>query len=289
MPCYHPLRAWRRPGVGGAVTFSDDGSGTPLKLPCGRCVGCQLERSRQWAVRCMHEASLHEANCFITLTYDESNLPGFGSLVKEDFRGFMKRLRRRHDDIRIKFFAAGEYGKRGGRPHYHSCLFNFDFADKTPWTVRKGFQVWRSRELESLWPQGQSEIGSLTFESAAYVARYLVKSPRWKEVVDNETGEIVPRVHEYAVMSRRPGLAAGWHDRYGREVADGDSVVVRGRECKPPRFYDKRLQLSDPLLYEEVKLERELGRRRDDETPERLAVREVVCRSKLNTFCQEEL
>lgn len=186
-----------------------------LSLPCGQCIGCRLERSRQWAVRCMHEASLYERNCFITLTYADDKL-GY-SLHYPDFQKFMKRLRARfacvrvnqspnlhspedsarplrgrgkrggvksaHPDIsspapsgRVRFFMAGEYGEEFKRAHYHAILFNFDFPDKVYLCKSpSGSKIYRSPILEELWPYGFSSVGDVTFSSAAYVARYCTK------------------------------------------------------------------------------------------------------------------
>src|SRR4051794_29862641 len=100
MPCFRPLKGYRA-----RVTNPDTGKRSivfnarkgfndlPVDLPCGQCIGCRLERSRQWAIRCSHEAKLHEENCFITLTYAPEHLPPGGTLVVKDFQDFMKRLR----------------------------------------------------------------------------------------------------------------------------------------------------------------------------------------------------
>ena len=78
-------------------------------------------------MRCLHEASLYDNNCFITLTFnDEYVMP---SLDKSIFQKFMKRLRRMFPDARIRYFMCGEYGDKLSRPHYHACLFGFDFPD----------------------------------------------------------------------------------------------------------------------------------------------------------------
>ena len=144
MPCFHPLTAYQ--SSDGSISFVERKGGDivrSLSLPCGQCVGCRLERSRQWAMRCMHEASLYSRNCFITLTYNNEHLPSDNSLQYPDFQKFMKRLRKRfngvdrsanpdsNDQFPIRFYMCGEYGETFGRPHYHACLFNFDFPDKT--------------------------------------------------------------------------------------------------------------------------------------------------------------
>ena len=111
MPCFHPLDAWQC--LNGDVVFTDNLARNDvirrLSLPCGRCVGCRLERSRQWAVRCMHEASMHMFNSFVTLTYDDDHLPEYNSLNYKHFQDFMKRLRKSHNGVR--FYMCGEYGE----------------------------------------------------------------------------------------------------------------------------------------------------------------------------------
>ncbi|MEO5355656.1 MAG: hypothetical protein H7835_21005, partial [Magnetococcus sp. XQGC-1] len=93
----------------------------------GQCVGCRLERSRQWAIRVMHEASQHEHNCFITLTYNDDNLPANGSLNYRHFQNFMKRLRKYYVEFTVRFYMCGEYGENFARPHYHACIFAIMF------------------------------------------------------------------------------------------------------------------------------------------------------------------
>lgn len=183
MPCYSPLEAWRpvkstrskNPFIFSYHPEKCSSVSPDLTLPCGQCIGCRLERSRQWAVRCVHEASLHKRNCFITLTYNNDHLPEDRGLHYDHFQLFMKRLRKKYGEG-IRFYMCGEYGEKLGRPHFHACLFNHDFSDKTPWkTTETGFKLFRSKELEELWPYGYSSVGAVSFESAAYVARYIMK------------------------------------------------------------------------------------------------------------------
>lgn len=293
MPCYHPLQGYRGRVAGASGKFpvvfnvADGYCDLPVSVPCGQCVGCRLLRSRQWAMRCVHEASLHERNCFLTLTMDDEHLPRGGSLDKSVFQKFMKRLRKRFPDEKIRYFHCGEYGARTGRPHYHALVFGFDFPDKCRAGMRRGYQVWRSAILENLWPLGFSSIGSVTFESAAYVARYILKKVTGKEAddyylwLDQESGELGPLLPEYVTMSRRPGVGAEWFRRFGSEVYPDDTVVVEGREMKPPRFYDDLYELQDASGALEVARERRRARRLEDETPERLIVREKVTQARI--------
>ena len=181
MPCYHPLKGYKskernKSGKRSIVFNIKEGLyDQHVTVPCGQCIGCRLERSRQWAIRCSHEAQMHEKNCFITLTFSDEHLPEDRSVDVRHFQLFMKRLRKRYGDG-IRFFHCGEYGDHFGRPHYHACIFNHDFEDKKIWKQSgSGEIIYRSASLEELWPYGYSSVGEVTFESAAYVARYITK------------------------------------------------------------------------------------------------------------------
>jgi hypothetical protein len=247
----------------------------------------------------MHEAQLWERNCFITLTYEET--PAWNSLKHSDFQKFMKRLRKRFKghkeniDVRtgksiapIRFYMAGEYGTHGGRPHYHACLFNIAFEDiEFLRRTNSGSNLYRSAQLESLWPHGFSSVGDVTFESAAYVARYVMKKMNEEEntkgqVIDWETGEVMPRVPEYNKMSLKPGIGANFIDKYRNDVFPHDYVVVNGHKAKPPRYYFKRLEQQAPDLYEFVQQSRALqGVKECEEQQPDLGARQKVLQAKL--------
>uniref|UniRef100_UPI0040482461 rolling circle replication-associated protein n=1 Tax=Shewanella sp. TaxID=50422 RepID=UPI0040482461 len=181
MACFYPIKGWR-PRLGNKIVFNPAHgyADRPVTLPCGQCVGCRLEHSRQWAIRCVHEAQLHQDNCFITLTYNDDYLPENGTLVKRDFQLFMKRLRKKYPHA-VRYYQCGEYGSKTHRPHYHACLFGHDFKDKTLWQKGSdGTPLYISSSLQDLWSSdghsiGFSTIGTVTFQSAAYVARYIMK------------------------------------------------------------------------------------------------------------------
>ncbi len=295
MACYSPLRAFRsRELVDGkrAIVFSrrEGYADLEVMLPCGQCIGCRLEKSRQWAMRCMHEASSHDENCFITLTYDDEHLPAFGSLDRQAFSLFMKRLRKHYEPQRIRFYSCGEYGDESGRPHYHALLFGFDFPDKVVFCKRGDHTCWRSPALELLWPFGLSELGSVSFDSAAYVARYVVKKVTGEladahyERVDSSTGEMVQIEREYATMSRKPGIGRDWIDKYKGEVYRDDSVIVNGHHCKPVRYYDDVMAKEQPELVAFLKRKRARNIDLGEQFPDRLATREVVATAEFATF-----
>lgn len=286
------MRAFQRE-AGAPLVFGDSGfrpGGRYLEVPCGRCRGCRLERSRQDAIRCVHESQMHRANAFITLTYSEEQLPAGLTLVKKDFQDFIKRLRRRLEPGRFRFFGCGEYGEEFSRPHYHACLFGVDFEDRVPWkTSPSGELVYRSALLESVWPMGHSSCGSVTFESAAYVARYVMKKelgtssgPR-RQFLDVVTGEVCERDHEFALRSLKPGLGFSWLQKYWSDVYPHGRVVMNGHECPAPRYYDKLFALRDPIEFAALQRRREEAAlvRWDDNSPRRLRAKEIVLDAKL--------
>lgn len=294
MACYHPLQAYQ--SADGSVVFVErQGSDVvrSLLLPCGQCIGCRLERSRQWAIRCMHEASLYDKNCFITLTYDEGHLPFGDSLVYRDFQLFLKRVRRRFSSARIRFYMCGEYGEEFGRPHFHACLFNFDFPDKV-YLRRgaKGSKLYTSKLLDELWGKGLCSVGDVTFESAAYVARYVMKkvtgfrSEEHYQVVDPLTGEVFERVREFNHMSLKPGIGAPWLLKFRSDVYPTGKCVVNGRLVKPPKYYDRLEALKDGVGFEWLQFERDVEARkhRDDNTDARLAVKEEVTKARVRFY-----
>lgn len=219
-----------------------------IRVPCGKCQGCRLERSRQWAVRCKHEASLHDQNCFITLTYSVLNLPVDFSVHERDVQLFMKKYRKFCEPNKIRFFACGEYGDKNLRPHYHLLIFGHDFNDKTLYEITpRGDRLYLSKSLQKLWPYGLAPLGSLTYQSASYTARYAMK-----KITGPMADEHYLRVHpnhgficrvrpEFLLMSRRPGIGQGWIDKHRDEVATHDSVIIEGKQAQPPRYYFQQL------------------------------------------------
>ena len=285
MPCFKPLNVWQRvPGA--QVTFSptspDD---RKLRIPCGQCIGCRLRRSQEWAARIVHEASESKNNAFVTLTYE--HVPYGGTLVKRHLQLFMKRLRKRVPQ-KVRFFGVGEYGEQTKRPHYHVVLFNYWPQDAEYFRDINGNRYYVSNELSELWPRGHHLCGHVTFDSAAYCARYCTKkitgaaaNEHYEQLVE-ETGEIIQREPEFAVMSRRPGIGKDWFAKYRDDVFPSDEVIVKGRQIKPPRYYDKLFELEDECGFSKVKaLRTEAAANDEHSTTKRLRDREEVTEAQL--------
>ncbi len=308
MACYRPLSAHHIPGGSskfGAAALGADGSGRPpLQLPCGRCVGCRVDRTTEWMIRIVHESMCHAYNSFLTLTYDKAHLPVDLSLDKTHWQKFAKRLRKKIGSFR--FFHCGEYGDSSLRPHYHAILFGYSFLDDRYLIQDKaGCRLYSSPTLEETWGKGMVSIGAVTPESAAYVAGYTRKKV-WKpssvdmaymewEVADyvhrygrtDNDGVFYCVAPEYATMSRNPGIGAAWTKKFKGDYHPCDEIVLRGRTHRVPRYYTERLSETER---EFVKSRRhEMARKLEGEhTPERLRVREQVALAR-STLYEREL
>jgi len=269
MGCDLPIKAWytreRNPDTGKrAITFNPlrahQTADDPLELPCGKCMGCRLERARQWSIRIMHETQMHGPSSFVTLTYDDEHLPPDYSIVPADFQNFIKRFRHYYGPVR--YYACGEYGEKNLRPHYHAILFGRYFDDaKHVETSPKGHKQFSSAKLTRAWslgdkPIGRATFGAVTIQSAGYVARYTMKKiggdvfhspsgPVRKEDhytrIHPLTGTVHTVLPEAAWMSRRPGIGADWMAQYKSDVFPSGFVVHDGKRHAPPRFYTERL------------------------------------------------
>jgi hypothetical protein len=206
-----------------------------------------LDWAADWALRCEKEAKSWPSNCFITLTYSDDELPVGGTtrstVSKREFQLFMKRLRKEYGDG-IRFFASGEYGDENDRAHYHALLFNHDFPDKLPWRLSRGNQLYRSASLERLWPFGFSTIGAVNFQTANYVARYVVKKLRGSLAQQ----QYADREPPFVLMSRNPGIGAAWFAKHASDVYPGGSIVYgEGRKRRSPRYFDKLHSREKPI------------------------------------------
>nr|QJB20804.1 MAG: replication initiator protein [Microvirus sp.] len=286
MVCYAPLQAWRQKNDTrlafrrGPATF-----GEMIPLPCGQCIGCRIDRSSQWAMRCMNERRMWEkthAGSFLTLTYRPEDLPPGGTLVKRDLQLFMKRIRNANG-AGVRFYGVGEYGGIFGRPHYHVLLFNVGFADKAFYKSgkRDGETLYVSKSLAEMWPHGHSVFGDVTYDSCAYVSGYIIDKITGEKADDWYAG----RQPEFSVMSK--GIGASYYMKYAHEIYAHDSVIIKGAARRPPRYYDDKWKAVDSVGLKELKLKRRrfakrlLMRSHPDFGVDRRRIREVVQLKKL--------
>lgn len=228
-------------------------SGHQVTVPCGRCIGCRRDRAKTWALRCMHESQFHENNCFITLTYDDNH--NKGSLDKRDLQLFWKKLRK-EIDLPIRYYAAGEYGDETKRPHYHACLFGYDFPDKQLWKKLDNTELCVSENLNRIWGKGYCVVGNVTYDSACYVASYINKKilgGSKEELLQHYQG----RQPEFSLMSRKPGIGSDWYDKYKEtDLFPQDYAIMNEMKVKTPKYYMAKLEKENNGLYLHLKEKR---------------------------------
>lgn len=262
--------------------------GSEITVPCGQCIGCKIQRSKEWALRICHETSQHQDNAFLTLTYDPEHLPSDHSLCIEHFQKFMKRYRKYLGKKRIRYYHCGEYGSQLSRPHYHAIIFGHMFDDLIPFSTRDGVTTYTSPTLERLWGKGYVTIGHVTFESAAYVARYCQKKITGDQaelhygVCDPLTGEWFQVHPEYATQSK--GIGRAWYEKYSTDCFPSDFLIHNGKKLKVPKYYERLYQLEEPEKLFQIKKARKAAAKlhADNNTYDRLEVRKEVLTAKLS-------
>lgn len=182
-------------------------------------MACRIARSREWAVRCIHEQESWEYSCFLTLTYN--NLPENGSLSKIELQNFFKRLRKEIYPQKIKYFACGEYGELHERPHYHAIVFGLKGSDP---------------RIHDSWTSGFIRAGTLTFKSARYVAGYIQKKITGK-LSKLHYGILLP---PFQLQSQ--GIGAAWAEKNKESLIKNLSLTINGVPTGLPRYYVKKLK-----------------------------------------------
>ena len=213
-------------------------------VPCGHCIGCRLDKARDWATRCMLEASLYEENYFITLTYDNDHLPKNGKISKRDIQLFNKRLRKEYGDG-IRFFLCGEYGETFKRPHYHGIYFNLHLDDLVKIADTSHGKYYSSEKLARVWKNGFVLVGECSFKSAGYVARYSMKS-------FNVETDFKP----FLLMSRNPGIGHDWIKSNLVKVYSTDKIYFDFGDkhvSSSNRYFDSQLEKIYPELLQDWK------------------------------------
>lgn len=225
-----------------------------IAVPCGHCEDCLKANARAWSIRILEEAKQYKNNYFITLTYDDEHLPLNGSLVKDEISKFNKKLKtylnRLGMNSYFRFFGVGEYGSQTFRPHYHVIYFNLDLPDIRLWRKNElGQFIFRSDFLESCWSMGNIEIGSVSVQSACYVARYCDKK---KKNLTREDLDLMKKFNlepEFSCMSRRPGIGANYIVNLIDNVKNGVyKIQYKNNNFSIPKFYTKKFE---ELLSEE--------------------------------------
>lgn len=239
-----------------------------VPIPCGRCIGCRMSRSRDWAIRCSLESRSHDVSYFLTLTYNPLLLPYSNfvdvstgeicyksTLVKKDLQKFIKRLRDHYDrekGKKFRYYACGEYGSKSVRPHYHMIAFGLEIDDLVPYKeTALGDMLYTSEWLSNIWQKGYVIVGSVTFESCAYVARYVNKKKYGSEADFYDLYNIEP---EFNIMSLKPAIGREWFDNNYDKIYKNDEIILPdGHVVTPPRYFDKCMDDIDEELMSDIK------------------------------------
>lgn len=214
------------------------------KFGCGQCMHCRYNRRRLWTHRMILEALVHPRASFVTLTYNKENLPPDMSLQPEHLTLFLKRLRKKLDPLKVRYFAVGEYGDQSWRPHYHAAIYGID----------RTFQ----KVVEEAWGLGYVMVGDLTWDSAGYIAGYVTK-----KMTAKDDARLQGKHPEFARMSLRPGIGAlsvvqvaqalqnrhGW-DEISR-TGDVPLSLRHGRKDMPLGRY-LRVKLREAMEWEDT-------------------------------------
>lgn len=286
MTCYHPIKAFIvednghekkyhfEPCTTERIVYKGQAISKHIMIPCGKCIGCQCDRSREWANRIMLELKYCEKACFITLTYNDDYVPTSEyvtddgeileskTLRKEQLQKFFKRLRKQIAPTKVRYFACGEYGSQHQRPHYHVILFGYDFPDKEIMaTTKEGYIQWRSPLLERIWTDpvtheslGYSMICEVNWNTAAYVSRYCLKKSDRKHNIYYQAFNVEP---EFLTMSRRPGIGRQYYDEHKEELYITQKITLAnnngGFTASLPKYYDRLYESEHPDEMKEIK------------------------------------
>lgn len=280
MGCTNPLRAKRVfDEVEGKykIKFCMDNLGYDLLIPCGQCLSCRIQKSREWANRLMLELKYHDSAYFLTLTYNNDHarpaadangeVCDWLTLRKSDFQLFMKRLRKavgNEPEKRLRFYACGEYGTETFRPHYHAIVFNLHLDDLQFYKKSElGFSYYTSEFLNRVWsekveyyengekkyryePIGYVIVGEVNWETCAYTARYVSKKLTGDEAKYYDEFGLE---HPFSLMSRKPGIAAQYFEDHKDEIYQSEFINIStpkgGLKFRPPRYFDKKIMNGD--------------------------------------------
>lgn len=288
-------------------------------IPCGNCIGCRLEYSREWANRGYLETKSWKQNWFVTITYDDENMTTLeetkdqneitywnngtwnGTLVPKELTQFIKNVRqimkRKYNEDNIRFMACGEYGEEGQRPHYHIIFFNLNLPTDTffePKIINKE-TYFRNKIIEQAWTKGISNISEATWNNIAYTARYITKKVNGKTSSEHYASK--GQTKEFLRVSRAPGIGRYYYDEKKEEIYKNDEIIIVNKEgaisTKPPKYFDKLYEKDNPEHWKEIKAKRirmaKMNAKLEDQTHSltrlnHLAIKERTKASKVQTL-----
>lgn len=200
-------------------------------VPCGKCYYCVQRKISEWSQRLMQEDKVSENARFVTLTYAPEHVPisekRYMTLRKKDLQDFMKRLRYYSPkNVKIKYYAVGEYGSNGMRPHYHLILFNT-----------------QPIHVEQAWLFGSVFFGTVAAASVGYTLKYISKKGKIPMHSNDD------RVPEFSLMSKKLGASyltpamKKWHED---DILNRMYIAIEGgKKINMARYYKDKLYTKE--------------------------------------------
>ena len=214
-------------------------------VPCGHCIGCRIDKARDWAVRIFCESeTTPERSWFLTLTYDDFHMSDI-SLDKKDFQKFIKDLRNYlyyKNGSSIRYFGCGEYGDKSGRKHFHIIVFGLGDLDIKPRTANNGYIYYQSDILNQIWDKGFVVVAELNINTASYVARYTLKKQGLKKYENLDVQA------PFLLMSTRPGIGYDYVLSHQNSLMLYNFIFCDHAYYPLPRYFKK--VLVDELGYD---------------------------------------
>lgn len=277
-------------------------------IPCGKCIGCRLDYSREWANRGFLEALCWKQNYFVTLTYNDEHLKMireelsadefYATVDQKDMKRFMHDLRQKmkrdkHQEDGIRFMGCAEYGDQGLRPHMHIILFNCKLPLESFYKPRilNDNTYYQNHIIEACWKKGLSNISEATWNTIAYTARYITKKIKGKDaqaIYDSLGVEA-----EFLRTSRMPGIGKPYYDKHWEKIYKYDQIQVHNLNgtitCQPPKYFDELYKKDHPKEFRKIQEKRErrarnINRLRDTQTSltrlEQLEIEEATLQDK---------
>lgn len=281
MCCFHPIRAWQKncayirpdrpePMLYWAgehsrkLIFKEPNmyqinGWRELAVPCGKCIGCLLDKANDWATRAYAESTNWKNNCFITLTYDNDHLPKDFQEMKRDMQKFFKRLRyyehgieywenprtKKHENP-IRYIIAGEKGPKTKRLHMHALIFNWKPKDLKFYKYNHAKDsLYTSKTLEKIWGNGFVIIGNVTYQSACYVSRYVMKKAYQKTAVADL------KEREFIETSRNGGIGLLYWLKNKTKIIQQQGILLKIKDKVKlkmiPKYFKRKWKEETPI------------------------------------------
>lgn len=200
-----------------------------IPVPCGKCPNCLKRRVNQWAFRLKKEEEVSTSSFFVTLTYDTHSVPisdnGYMTLRKTDLQNYFKRLRKLNHE-KIKYYACGEYGTKGQRPHYHIILFNSTESSIVAAWCLNGNSI------------GHVDVGTVSGASISYTLKYINKGFTVPRHANDD------RQREFSLQSKGMGasyLTAPVVAHHKANLQKAYITTEDGHKIPIPRYYKDKL------------------------------------------------